>query len=58
MKLIKRKNTLGQSSVEYLVLFAVILAALLATGFIGNMRNYFEVHFYKAVEAIAPPVNK
>jgi len=42
----------GQSVSEYFIVMTVILAALLATGFIDNVREVFRTYFTKATTAI------
>lgn len=51
----KRPN-LGQSTAEYFILMAVILAVVLATGFIDNVKGVFRSYFTKATDTIT--VNK
>lgn len=47
-----RKN-LAQSAIEYLVISALVLAAIGASNFIGNLRNNtFEKFFQKAKNAM------
>jgi hypothetical protein len=45
----KRK---GQSVTEYFIIMTVVLAAILATGFIDNIRGVFRNYFTKAADAI------
>lgn len=49
----KRKN-LGQSVAEYIIITSVLLAAVLATGFIGHMRSAFARYFDAAKSTIVP----
>lgn len=48
----RRRNS-GQTTAEYFILMAVILAALLAIGFISRTRGSFTAYFQKASGVIA-----
>ena len=46
-----KKQTSGQSVIEYFVIFAHILAAVFSTGIIERIRqNAFDAYFNKAIE--------
>lgn len=51
-----RQPKLAQSVLEYFIIMTVILAAVLATGFVGNVKDVFRTYFTKAADAIT--VNK
>lgn len=42
----------GQSVMEYFIILAVVLTAILATGFIGRMRGAFGIYFTRAAAEI------
>lgn len=42
------ESKFGQSSIEYMLLFAAMIVALIASGFIGNVRNAFQGVFNAA----------
>lgn len=42
MKRIILKSRSGQTVVEYFIIFAVILAAILSTGFLDRIKNAFD----------------
>ena len=46
----KRSSRSGQAALEYLIIAGVIILALVATNFVGRMRNNFDNMFDKAVE--------
>ncbi|MDD5246489.1 MAG: hypothetical protein PHS09_03745 [Candidatus Omnitrophica bacterium] len=46
----KRYSRSGQAALEYLIIAGVIILALVATNFVGRMRNNFNNMFDKAVE--------
>jgi len=46
----KRYSRSGQAALEYLIIAGVIILALVATNFVGRMRNNFDNMFDKAVE--------
>lgn len=47
-----RKPKLAQSALEYFIIMTVILAAVLATGFLSNVKGIFGSYFNKAANAI------
>ena len=51
-----KKPNSGQAVSEYFITFIVILAAILAIGFIGRVKGVFSSYFTKASDAIT--VNK
>lgn len=42
----------GQSIAEYFIIMTVVLAAILATGFIDNIKGVFRDYFTRASTAI------
>lgn len=48
-------NQNAQSAIEYVLVFAVVLAALVSTKFIKNTRCGFENHFNKSVSEMYTP---
>lgn len=42
----------GQSTMEYFIILAVVLTAILATGFIDRMRGAFDTYFTRATAEI------
>jgi exopolysaccharide biosynthesis protein len=44
-----RKKLSGQSVIEYFIMMALILAAILSTGFIEHIRGGFKAYFNSAV---------
>lgn len=48
----KKRNS-GQTTAEYFILTAVILAALLATGFLGHVKDSFQAYCAQSVAVIA-----
>jgi uncharacterized protein (UPF0333 family) len=49
-----KNNLLGQSTMEYLIILGVVLAALISTGFITKIRSAFQSYFSGAVSSITP----
>ena len=47
-KKITQIKTLGQSAIEYLVVLTVVLAVILSSGFIGRIRDSFNIYFTNA----------
>lgn len=43
---------LAQSTIEYLLILLIVLAAILGSNFIHRMRNPFKLYFDKAVAEI------
>lgn len=50
-----KKQTSGQSIIEYLVILMVILAVLLSERFIASMRGVFDTYFIEASGKIVSP---
>jgi uncharacterized protein (UPF0333 family) len=48
-KLISKK---GQNAMEYIIIMSVVVAGILAIGFIGRMRGAFSTYFNKASSEI------
>lgn len=42
----------GQSVIEYFVVLTVILAVILSSGFLGRIRNAFDIYFTTAAGEI------
>lgn len=42
----------GQSTMEYFIILAVVLTAILASGFIGRLRGAFDIYFTRATAEI------
>lgn len=47
-----RKPKLAQSVLEYFIIMTVILAAVLASGFLGRVKGVFGSYFNKAANTI------
>jgi len=47
-----KKPNLGQSTAEYFILMAVIVVAIVATGFLGKIKAAFQGYFDKASSEI------
>ncbi|MEK6727836.1 MAG: hypothetical protein AABY28_04085 [Candidatus Omnitrophota bacterium] len=47
-----RKKLSAQSSIEYLVVLTVVLAAILSSGILGRIRNAFNIYFTTAAGKI------
>lgn len=47
---IKFRSKSGQSAMEYFIIVSVLLAVIISSGFIGQMRDAFRGYFDAAVE--------
>lgn len=47
---IKFRSKSGQSAMEYFIIISVLLAVIINSGFIGQMRDAFRGYFDAAVE--------
>jgi len=43
-----RQNRLAQATLEYILIICIVLAAIIAAGFVGHMRAAFNTCFDKA----------
>ena len=48
----KMSSKTAQSAIEFLILSALVLAAVVASNFAGKMQNNFNTFFDKATEAM------